>query len=75
MSHPTWVCGLKLKNVEYSKNKALSHPTWVCGLKRPRSHRFCLILKSHPTWVCGLKQLKKKIILLNSSHTLRGCVD
>ena len=30
---------------------------------------------SHPAWVCGLKQLKKRIILLNLSHTLRGCVD
>ena len=32
-SHPAWVCGLKLKNIEYSKDKALSHPAWVCGLK------------------------------------------
>ena len=31
--------------------------------------------ESHPAWVCGLKQLRKKIILLNLSHTLRGCVD
>ena len=38
-SHPTWVCGLKLKNVEYGKEKAMSHPTWVCGLKRKHTHK------------------------------------
>jgi len=55
-SHPTWVCGLKLKNVEYGKEKAMSHPTWVCGLKLV-SCLICLaMVLSHPTWVCGLKR-------------------
>ena len=33
MSHPTWVCGLKLKNNKYDDDRDRSHPTWVCGLK------------------------------------------
>ena len=33
MSHPTWVCGLKLLlSVSYISFPP-SHPTWVCGLK------------------------------------------
>ena len=33
LSHPVWVCGLKLvieNNTAYSR---MSHPVWVCGLK------------------------------------------
>ena len=32
-SHPTWVRGLKLRNIRTIFNKAMSHPTWVRGLK------------------------------------------
>ena len=33
VSHPSWVCGLKLINSIYRKCSGLSHPSWVCGLK------------------------------------------
>ena len=33
-SHPTWVCGLKLRSFAYKNENFESHPTWVCGLKR-----------------------------------------
>ena len=33
LSHPTWVRGLKLKELELYKINEVSHPTWVRGLK------------------------------------------
>ena len=36
MSHPAWVCGLKLKVLNHVLSNSLSHPAWVCGLKRSR---------------------------------------
>ena len=33
LSHPTWVCGLKLFMTLSCMMKPPSHPTWVCGLK------------------------------------------
>ena len=33
MSHPSWVCGLKLYGWRYEICCCLSHPSWVCGLK------------------------------------------
>ena len=33
MSHPSWVCGLKLACFTTLIKKCLSHPSWVCGLK------------------------------------------
>ena len=39
-SHPSWVCGLKQKELQNGSKTTLSHPSWVCGLKqelaRPR---------------------------------------
>ena len=32
-SHPSWVCGLKLKTLPSVDTVLLSHPSWVCGLK------------------------------------------
>ena len=32
-SHPTWVCGLKLRIAVPYTGMIMSHPTWVCGLK------------------------------------------
>ena len=32
-SHPSWVCGLKLKISVNLWVNAQSHPSWVCGLK------------------------------------------
>ena len=33
MSHPAWVCGLKLLNRALITSYTVSHPAWVCGLK------------------------------------------
>ena len=33
MSHPSWVCGLKLSDKVRAINWIESHPSWVCGLK------------------------------------------
>ena len=33
MSHPAWVCGLKLDIMLKELNIVKSHPAWVCGLK------------------------------------------
>ena len=35
MSHPSWVCGLKLLLNVLMMKLRLSHPSWVCGLKQP----------------------------------------
>ena len=35
-SHPSWVCGLKLKYICWKMGIKLSHPSWVCGLKPAR---------------------------------------
>ena len=32
-SHPSWVCGLKLKVMKPEDGVRVSHPSWVCGLK------------------------------------------
>ena len=37
LSHPAWVCGLKLVDVNLTMIIHLSHPAWVCGLKLARS--------------------------------------
>ena len=56
MSHPVWVCGLKL-NIEQMEGEAIrSHPVWVCGLKHLICNIQILQLVSHPVWVCGLKR-------------------
>ena len=78
---------MKLNNNDDSHNSGLnlliynmlldieSHPAWVCGLKLNGKNIWLMHIMSHPAWVCGLKRLKRKMILLNLSHTLRGCVD
>ena len=35
MSHPVWVCGLKLIIGTAEAVPVWSHPVWVCGLKLP----------------------------------------
>ena len=40
MSHPAWVCGLKLSYNYKDYLKITSHPAWVCGLKHFRSKPF-----------------------------------
>ena len=34
LSHPSWVCGLKLCINIHLLSNHLSHPSWVCGLKQ-----------------------------------------
>ena len=34
MSHPSWVCGLKLEIISNLYKIIKSHPSWVCGLKQ-----------------------------------------
>ena len=34
VSHPSWVCGLKLCLFLPSVAVITSHPSWVCGLKQ-----------------------------------------
>ena len=33
VSHPSWVCGLKLWMMVVNHGFSVSHPSWVCGLK------------------------------------------
>ena len=33
LSHPSWVCGLKLIIAASHHRCGSSHPSWVCGLK------------------------------------------
>ena len=54
-SHPSWVCGLKLKFILLVLILHKSHPSWVCGLKQYRQSAERNYLGSHPSWVCGLK--------------------
>ena len=36
VSHPSWVRGLKLRNLITLNKRDLSHPSWVRGLKRKK---------------------------------------
>ena len=48
LSHPAWVCGLKLTYSFGLNFDWLSHPAWVCGLKRKLVQRFALLQKVTP---------------------------
>ena len=76
MSHPTWVCGLKLPVTWYGRHAVVSHPTWVCGLKLPKAiaaRSESLVTPYVGVWIetskCYWSKKRKP------SHTLRGCVD
>ena len=56
VSHPSWVCGLKLTSCLHKIATDRSHPSWVCGLKRYMRLMVYSQEKSHPSWVCGLKR-------------------
>ena len=75
MSHPVWVCGLKLLHTDRVHLWDKSHPVWVCGLKPAEKQAGLANVMSHPVWVCGLKLIFRKIFLICLSHTLYGCVD
>ena len=74
-SHPSWVCGLKLVDVEKWRSGHQSHPSWVCGLKLGMLQNNHVSDKSHPSWVCGLKRFACTCPRVRNCHTLRGCVD
>ena len=75
MSHPAWVCGLKLFLIVNTVHFFWSHPAWVCGLKHDCTYSLLQISSSHPAWVCGLKLPPFSHLALRLCHTLRGCVD
>ena len=54
-SHPTWVRGLKPKQLKTKIKYNRSHPTWVRGLKLWCNQLEGNALMSHPTLVRGLK--------------------
>ena len=56
VSHPVWVCGLKLFPILTLIIMDVSHPVWVCGLKQLEREQQIAKRKSHPVWVCGLKR-------------------
>ena len=67
MSHPSWVCGLKLFNRRLHMLQLLSHPSWVCGLKhwyaitfaKPICHtlRGCVDWNTQSYWVQRTEQV------------------
>ena len=74
-SHPSWVCGLKLKHTcnRFTTLKVTPFVgVWIETSLLPMIMRTC---PSHPSWVCGLKQTLYLIMSVNLGHTLRGCVD
>ena len=75
MSHPAWVCGLKLIGRGANDATTSSHPAWVCGLKHP----FRELLNgcnSHTLRGCvDWNPFKTTSPIAISCHTLRGCVD
>ena len=75
MSHPTWVRGLKPKEVTTVVEYTVSHPTWVRGLKLLYLYLLLYSSSSHPTWVRGLKLAAIRKCVVTVCRTLRGCVD
>ena len=60
MSHPVWVCGLKLKSLSILIPASLVTP--CMGVWIETSNRMAKKEKkwSHPVWVCGLKLICKR---------------
>ena len=76
MSHPVWVCGLKLHIKEKGDTHRKSHPVWVCGLKQNVVMIIFIVTPVTPcmgVWI--------ETVIINDSivkmgcHTLYGCVD
>ena len=73
-SHPSWVCGLKLKISSKLWRLVESHPSWVCGLKLQAQDDCLNYYVSHPSWVCGLKPLMLQMMLVvGRSHPSWVC--
>ena len=75
LSHPSWVCGLKLVSKETKNRQSRSHPSWVCGLKHERNIKRMLYWVTPFVGVWIETRMVKNISDGISSHTLRGCVD
>ena len=76
MSHPSWVCGLKLRQSSLHQSGANRHTLRGCvDWNSPLALLVPWLSMSHPSWVCGLKLFEPEISIHNESHTLRGCVD
>ena len=75
LSHPVWVCGLKLIRKRLQITWIRSHPVWVCGLKHWQLRFYLHHPESHPVWVCGLKPVAGSHTEQPDRHTLYGCVD
>ena len=75
MSHPTWVCGLKLLTLLLSSRTQRVTPYVGVWIETLTYNRIIPPGTSHPTWVCGLKPSLSRLHRNSRSHTLRGCVD
>ena len=74
MSHPAWVCGLKLFLIVNTVHFFWSHPAWVCGLKLFLIVNTVHFFWSHPAWVCGLKHdCTYSLLQISSSHPAWVC--
>ena len=51
-SHPAWVCGLKLENLDELADTVQSHPAWVCGLKQGCCSAIWRMRKGHTLRGC-----------------------
>ena len=74
LSHPAWVCGLKLMLLLVSLAPVVT-PCVGVWIETNRFKALCRLTVSHPAWVCGLKRSKNPFISDCMCHTLRGCVD
>ena len=56
MSHPSWVCGLKLLRLQNISCRLLVTPFVGVWIETYRQKNMWKTDTSHPSWVCGLKQ-------------------
>ena len=63
MSHPAWVCGLKLQSVPVYRIQSVT-PCVGVWIETPEYLTYYAVISSHPAWVCGLKPLKREDIML-----------
>ena len=75
MSHPAWVCGLKLPCFWQIAIPGTVTPCVGVWIETAIERLALVTEKSHPAWVCGLKLARSFSRNKNGSHTLRGCVD
>ena len=76
MSHPSWVCGLKLVTDNIICSSVRSHPSWVCGLKLLWVNQSIMSATVTPfvgVWIETCSNIKRAKGV--HCHTLRGCVD